>query len=69
MKHEKKLSPEGRAFLADPTLSLALKRICQPLGVTPEQYLLRFEEVLESDPDALLSIFSSSLLRTPRVLP
>lgn len=64
-----RLSPEGRAFLADPALSLSLKRICQPLGVTPEQYLLRFEEVLERDPDALLSIFSSFGLHTPRVLP
>ena len=69
MKNERKLSPEGRAFLADPALSLSLKRICQPLGVTPEQYLLRFEEVLEHDPGMLLSIFSSFGLHTPRVLP
>ena len=66
---KRKLSPEGYAFLTDPTLLAALESVCRPIGVTPEEYLLRFEEVLESDPDALLSIFSSSLLRTPRVLP
>lgn len=69
MKNQQRLSSEGLAFLADPALRKALERITAPLGVTPEEYLLRFEEVLERDPDALLSIFFSSPFHTPRVLP
>ena len=61
---KKVLSPEGRAFLADPALLAALRRICAPLGVTPEEYLLRFEEVLATDPDRILTLFSSAP-RTP----
>lgn len=57
MKNQQRLSSEGLAFLADPTLASSLWRICRPLGVTPEEYLLRFEEVLRSDPEAIFAIF------------
>ena len=55
--HLKQLSKEGREFLADPELYETLANIVGALGVTPEEYLLRFEEVLKIDPNAVLSIF------------
>ena len=52
-----KLSDIGIAFLADKEVYKALTKIAAQVGVTPEEYLLRFEEVLNTDPELIMSIF------------
>lgn len=47
------LSAEGKALLRDPLLYELLSAVAQTVDVTPEEYLLRFEEVLCDDPDAI----------------
>lgn len=49
------LSQEGIEFLKDPVMNVALTVIAASVGVTPEEYLLRFEEVLEENPDILIN--------------
>ena len=49
------LSQEGIVFLKDPVMNAALTVIAASVGVTPEEYLLRFEEVLEENPDILIN--------------
>lgn len=51
------LSAEGLAFLTDAEMSAALSAIAASGGVTPEEYLLRFEEALSERPEAILGIF------------
>ena len=51
------LSTEGRKFLSDPKVKKALSKIAASVGATAEEYLLRFEKILESDPQKILSIF------------
>ena len=51
------LSAEGLVFLADAEMRTALTEIAASVGVTPEEYLLRFEEVLSENPQAILRIF------------
>ncbi len=51
------LSAEGLAFLADAEMRAALSAIAASVGVTPEEYLLRFEEVLSEHPETILGIF------------
>ena len=55
-----KLSENGRKFLKDPIMYEALKVISSAVGVTPEEYLLRFEAVLETTPKQVFSIFESN---------
>lgn len=52
---KKVLSQEGIKFLNDPVMNAALTVIGASVGVTPEEYLLRFEEVLEENPDMLIN--------------
>lgn len=58
-KTKKSLSEEGRKMLNDAVMYTALCIISESVGVTPEEYLFRFEEVLDRDPQALISIFES----------
>ena len=51
------LSDIGIAFLADKEVYKALTKIAGEVGVTPEEYLLRFEEVLNTDPELIMNIF------------
>lgn len=51
------LSAEGLAFLEDERMRAALTVIAASVGVTPEEYLLRFEEVMSERPEAILGIF------------
>ena len=52
-----KLSKQGRCFLNDQLLYKALSAVAASVGVTPEEYLLRFEEVLNTNPKMLFDIF------------
>lgn len=54
------LSTEGLAFLEDERMRAALTAIAASVGVTPEEYLLRFEEILSERPEAILGIFEGS---------
>ena len=51
------LSSEGKEFLKDPVMYSALVEICAPVRVTPEDFLIRFEEILSYDPNAILGLF------------
>ena len=46
------LSEAGVAFLHDPVMHEALSVIAASVGITPKEYLLRFEEVLSKKPQA-----------------
>lgn len=52
-----RLSDEGLAFLNDPIMYAALTELAAEVGRTPEEYLLRFEEALSSNPEEIISIF------------
>ena len=54
-----RLSIEGRLFLSDPQMKLAISKIASEVGTTPEEYLLRFESVLNTDPERIFNIFES----------
>lgn len=56
---KRKLSEEGEAFLADPIMVKLLSPIATSLGVTPEEYLLRFELVLADMPEVIFDIFEN----------
>lgn len=51
------LSDEGRAFLCNKELFRGLKKIAKRVGVSPEEYLRRFEEVLRESPELIFNIF------------
>lgn len=51
------LSKEGHALLNTPYLYRLLQKIAATVGVTPEEYLLRFEAVLRTDPESIMKIF------------
>lgn len=60
-KSTAKLSKEGLELLNDPILYEMLSKITKEIGVTPEEYLLRFEKVLAKNPKAIFSVFENSL--------
>ena len=51
------LSRQGLLFLQDPLMKEALSVISNSVGVTSEEYLCRFEEVLRENPKAFFDIF------------
>ncbi len=51
------LSKEGEAFLNDKALKKKLSKIAKSVGVTPEEYLIRFEEILSTNPQKIFDIF------------
>lgn len=51
------LSKQGIKFLNDPVMYDALSVISNSLGSTPGEYLLRFEKVLNDNPEAIMGIF------------
>ena len=51
------LSQEGVKFLSDKVIYEALAAIASPLGVTPEEYLERFEMALSEKPEEIFSVF------------
>lgn len=51
------LSLEGREFLSDPVMYQALFAICEELKISPEEYLIRFEEVINEEPNKIFSLF------------
>ena len=59
MKEEasNRLSAQGFFFLQDPLMKEALSVIAASVGVTPEEYLCRFEEVPAESPQAFFDIF------------
>lgn len=56
-KANRSLTAEGLAFLEDERMRAALTVIAASVGVTPEEYLLRFEEALSECPETILGIF------------
>ena len=56
-KYEKSLSEEGVSLLNDPAIYSRLEAIAKKVGATPEEYLIRFEQVLNKTPDLILCIF------------
>jgi hypothetical protein len=59
MREKKKteLSEMGKAFLEDPITYKALCLISKKVDSTPEEYLMRFERVLKSNPKKLFAVF------------
>ena len=55
----RKISEEGKALLADPIMVKLLSPIAASVGVTTEEYLLRFESVLADMPEAIFNIFEN----------
>ena len=55
----KELSEEGKALLADPYMVKLLSPIAASVGVTTEEYLLRFELALADMPEAIFNIFEN----------
>jgi hypothetical protein len=51
------LSAEGRELLSHPILRSRLERIAETVGVTAEEYLIRFEEILNREPQKIISAF------------
>ena len=51
------LSDAGIAFLKDDILRAILEVVSASVGVTPEEYLIRFETVLRYKPNLIFSIF------------
>lgn len=51
------LSEQGIEFLSDSVMYAALTLIAKEVGVTAEEYLIRFEKVLRETPEAIMSIF------------
>ena len=63
MKNRRKpLSKEGLELLADKELCTLLSAAAESIGVSAEEYLIRFEEVLRCDPSALMVAFEKSNL-------
>ncbi len=63
MMHKKdmaKLSAEGRRLLSEPTVRAVLTAVAASVGVTAEEYLLRFEEVMAEDAESVFAIFESN---------
>ena len=54
------LSAEGKQFLADPLMRGVLTAAAASVGVTAEEYLLRFETVLAEDAESIFAIFESN---------
>lgn len=55
------LSNEGYLLLADPLVSSKLKEIAEEVGVSAEEHLARFEEVLFENPEKIMFIFEENL--------
>ena len=51
------LSAEGKQLLADPLMRGVLTAVAASVGVTAEEYLLRFETVLAEDAESIFAIF------------
>ena len=51
------LSVEGMEMLADPIMHAVLSEAASRLGVSAEEYLLRFEEVLSHSPEKIFAVF------------
>lgn len=51
------LSTQGLELLCDPYIYSKLLIISSAIGVTPEEYLIRFEEVLSDTHEKILEIF------------
>ena len=56
-KKHKGLSAQGIELLKNPYIYEKLLTIASGVGVAPEEYLIRFEEVLSDTPDKILNIF------------
>ena len=52
-----KLSSQGLELLNDPFINRILSSVAASVGVTAEEYLLHFEEVLAENPKAIFDIF------------
>lgn len=59
-KPKNKLTEQGLKFLSDPVMYEALSAIAEPIGVSPEEYLLRFEEVMTEQPEAIFGFFEKT---------
>jgi len=58
-KASKKLSEQGLIFLRDPLMYEALCAVAASVGATPEEYLLRFEEILLKKPKEIFDAFGA----------
>ena len=52
-----KLSEEGLELLSDPIMYEILYVVAMSVGISPEEYLLRFEKVLSDTPETILGLF------------
>ena len=56
---KRELSEQGINLLNNPILSAVLSEVAFTAGFTPEEYLLRFEEVLSNTPEKIFAIFEN----------
>ena len=59
---KRELSNEGKLFLNDKRLFEALSKIASEVNATPEEYLLRFEEMLETNPELILGVLEGKVI-------
>ena len=53
------LSKEALELLSEPITYDMLSIITKEIGVTPEEYLMRFEEALSTNPNEIFEIFEA----------
>ena len=62
-KAYRNLSDEAHRLLKDPIVYERLSKITKAIGVTPEEYLIRFEEVLSENPHSINSTFEEAYFK------
>lgn len=55
----REISTQGIDLLSDPILRAVLSEVVSELGITAEEYLLRFEQVLLRAPEKIFAVFEN----------
>ena len=57
------LSDQASELLKDPTVYKKLSEITKAIGVTPEEYLARFDMLLAKNPQVILNVFEKAYFK------
>jgi hypothetical protein len=58
-----RISKEGKELLADPIMFDIITAEAISVGVTAEEYLIRFEQILSTTPDLIFKLFEQNRLK------
>ena len=58
-----RISKEGKELLADPIMFDIITAEATSVGVTAEEYLIRFEQILSTTPDLIFKLFEQNRLK------